>query len=212
MFRRYPAGFSTDSDRIEYISLHLTDGALSWFTALSDIHDPRIIGTLEGFFDTFQRQYGGIDPRHQANLAIDNLRQGTESASAYISHFLHLSARSTYSNDALVNALRRGLNQALAERVTYCPHTYDLHVLQQQILQAELILQQVSRIHKQRAQPSMTRSAGYSENKHPGSGGIRVQRVPEPEAMEVDAIQPERSREKERLRRRTLGLLLLWFC
>ncbi len=204
MLCRYHHTFNSDAARIDYISLHLVDAALSWFTAISNIQDPRVGGSLEEFFEALRQQYGGIDPQHQANLAIDNLRQGNRSANSYIAYFLQLSAQSTYSNDALVNALRRGLNQAHAERVALSPNTYNIHTLQRQILQAEQILQQFTIVHKQCSRPPSEQSPIK------GFENLSPRRVVEPEEMEVDIANSSNPREAERARRRSLRLC--YYC
>ncbi len=201
-------------DRIDFISMHLINGALAWFTALTEIQDPQVKTTAEELLAALKRQYGGIEPGHQANIAIDSIAQGTRSASEYICYFLQLSARSTYDNDALVNALRRGLNPALADRVAYLPRTYDLHTLQKQILDAEIALQERARIRRNRTPGP--RTMGFQPRpamgRHPAQLSVhRADYRPQDqghnqqeEAMEVEATR--RDRECERQRRRDQGL------
>ncbi len=87
-------------------------------------------------------------------------------ANQYIGHFLQLSTRSTYDNDALVNALRRGLRPALADRVAPLPRTYNLRTVQMQILDAEAALQEGERVRRQRSQEPATQRK-TSKTKYP---------------------------------------------
>ncbi len=146
---------------------------------------------------------------------MDNLRQWTSTAKEYICHFLQVSARSTFGNDALANALRRGLCPALADQVALLPRTYDLHTLQKQILEAELALQERAQVRKERtpmpardawkrgkAPPTTFQHGGFSplspvSQSHPSS----MQ-----EAMEIDGTHLHQHREVERRRRRDQGL------
>ncbi len=232
MLRTYKTSFTSEPQKIDYVSMHLVGGgALAWFTALTNIQDPRVSRSVEEFFAVLKLQYGGIDPQHEANLGIDNLRQGVRSASDYISYFLQLSSRSTYSNDTLVNALRRGLNRALAERVCFYPHTYDLMTPQRQILEAEITLQEQASLRRRPFQQESWRQLNRNPRRVMGPEADMANgtnsRIPqhsrantEVESMEVDHMNASFNMESERSRRRTAGLCfycgsgghLVWNC
>ncbi len=206
MLRQHRSSLTTETVRIDYISMHLVDGALAWFTALSELQDPRVNGTAKDFLTALEHQYGGIEPGHQANLEIDKLTQGIRCANDYICHFLQISACSTYCNDALVNALWRNFSPALAERVAYFPRTYDLHVLQRQILESEMALQEQARVRRQCSSFPVTaplRTMQTRPGRYPQTGqDVRSSLTMETdEPMDLNATARGSLNEKERQRR-----------
>ncbi len=54
MIRHQEVLFNSDADCVDYISMHLVEGVLTWFTALVKLEHPAVTSTLETFWTALE--------------------------------------------------------------------------------------------------------------------------------------------------------------
>lgn len=105
---RYP----DDLTKIYTVGSLLTGRALAWFAPLLESHSggTKYFGTYADFMRSFGVSFGPVDVVVTSAYALDRLKQGRLSASAYATTFKQYAADLGWNDSALIHKFRAGLN------------------------------------------------------------------------------------------------------
>lgn len=186
----HPSRYADGATQIGFVGTLLTGSALSWFAPLLEKNSP-LLRDWEAFLETFSAAFGDSDRERVAETKMQNLRQGTRSASIYAAEFRQLTCDLDWNDKAFINRFRFGLKDDVKDLLLTMPRTENLEEFMSQAITCD------NRLFERRQETKSTWSQSYQSANYSYTKPIKSSSS-SAEPMQIDATHVRRLTQAEK--------------
>jgi hypothetical protein len=176
--------FQNDSQRVIFLTSYLRGSAYSWAATYHERNDP-IVSNFEAFVREFTNMFADPDRRLQAEKALLRIKQGSSPMPKLVAEFQQAAADASWPSESLFPVFYSALNEDVKDEIckTDRPPTIEEYY--------QLAIRIDRRLYERRQEKRLPRRHAD----RPQQFAPRPP-APDPNAMQIDSIQPTNRRGK----------------